>query len=210
MKIIGPFHQIITLVNLPLRGKLKDEELEIIHNGGIVTENGKILKIGVFEELVQEFKELNVDPSMLERLNKLAYNYLASDLVGLASLQGVGINEKFISLNDYKNLIIALAEDKVNSASAKKILTIITDTNNQDWKKEGLESLLKEYTQNNDEEALAKIVTEVLTKNAKAVTEYKSGKTTVIQFLLGQTMAATRGKASPEVLKRLLEQELAK
>lgn len=61
MKIIGPFHQIITLVNLPLRGKLKDEELEIIHNGGIVTENGKILKIGVFEELVQEFSTANIE-----------------------------------------------------------------------------------------------------------------------------------------------------
>ena len=61
MKIIGPLHQIITLANLPLRGKLKDEELEIIHNGGIVTENGKILKIGVFEELVQEFSTANIE-----------------------------------------------------------------------------------------------------------------------------------------------------
>ncbi|HPS28427.1 MAG TPA: Asp-tRNA(Asn)/Glu-tRNA(Gln) amidotransferase subunit GatB [Candidatus Paceibacterota bacterium] len=163
-----------------------------------------------YEELTQQFRELNAEPLMLEKLNKLAYNYLASDLVGLASIQGAEVDEKFISLNDYKNLIIALAEDKINSASAKKILTIITDSNNQDWKKEGLESLLKEYTQNNDEEALTQVVAEVLTKNAKAVAEYKGGKTTVIQFLLGQTMAATRGKASPETLKRLLEQEMGK
>ena len=163
-----------------------------------------------YESLTQSFKELQKGSLVLEKLNRLAYNYLASDLVGLTSLQGVEVSEEFIHQADYKNLIIALAEGKINSASAKKILVIITDANNQDWKKEGLDGLLKEYTQNNDTEALAKIVAEVLAKNVKAVSEYKGGKTTAIQFLLGQTMAATHGKANPEVLKKLLEQELAK
>jgi len=88
-----------------------------------------------YEGLTQEFRELNAEPLMLEKLNKLAYNYLASDIVGLASLQDVKVDEKLIYPNDYKKLIVALAEDKINSASAKKILTIITDANNLEWKK---------------------------------------------------------------------------
>ena len=36
VKLIGPFKQIVTLANLPLRGKLSDEQLEIIENGGIL------------------------------------------------------------------------------------------------------------------------------------------------------------------------------
>lgn len=51
MKIIGPFKQIVTLANLPLRGKLADEQLEIIENGGILSENGKIVDVGDFEVL---------------------------------------------------------------------------------------------------------------------------------------------------------------
>ena len=51
MKITGPFKQIVTLANLPLRGKLSDDQLEIIENGGILSENGKIVDVGDFEVL---------------------------------------------------------------------------------------------------------------------------------------------------------------
>jgi len=51
MKITGPFKQIVTLANLPLRGKLADEQLEIIENGGILSENGKIIDVADFDVL---------------------------------------------------------------------------------------------------------------------------------------------------------------
>ena len=51
MKLIGPFKQIVTLRNLPLRGKLSDEQLEIIENGGILIKDEKIEEVGNFEEL---------------------------------------------------------------------------------------------------------------------------------------------------------------
>ena len=51
MKLIGPFNQIVTLRNLPLRGKLSDEQLEIIENGGILIKDEKIEEVGNFEEL---------------------------------------------------------------------------------------------------------------------------------------------------------------
>ena len=43
MKLIGPFKQILTLNNLPLRGKLSDEQLEIIENGGILINNDNLM-----------------------------------------------------------------------------------------------------------------------------------------------------------------------
>ena len=50
MKLIGPFKQILTLNNLPLRGKLSDEQLEIIENGGILINNDKLIEeVGDFE-----------------------------------------------------------------------------------------------------------------------------------------------------------------
>lgn len=51
MKLIGPFKQVVTLANIPLRGKLSDDQLEIIENGGILINEDKIEKVGNFEEL---------------------------------------------------------------------------------------------------------------------------------------------------------------
>lgn len=61
MKLIGPFQQVITLANLPLRGKLADEQLEIIKNGGILLENGIIQKVQDFNDLKTEFPEADID-----------------------------------------------------------------------------------------------------------------------------------------------------
>ncbi|UQB67695.1 imidazolonepropionase [Epilithonimonas zeae] len=61
MKLIGPFKQIITLNNLPLKGKLQDESLEIIPNGGILTENGKILDVNDFDFLKQKFPDSEIN-----------------------------------------------------------------------------------------------------------------------------------------------------
>lgn len=50
MKLIGPFKQIVTLANLPLRGKLSDNQLEIIENGGIlINEKNLIEDVGNFD-----------------------------------------------------------------------------------------------------------------------------------------------------------------
>lgn len=61
MKLIGPFSQIITLAGIPLKGAVKDEQLEIINNAGILTENGKILQTGNFEDLKKEFPNAHLE-----------------------------------------------------------------------------------------------------------------------------------------------------
>ncbi|QXV65421.1 imidazolonepropionase [Mucilaginibacter sp. 21P] len=51
MKLTGPFTQILPLDGLPLKGTLGDEQLSIIPNGGVLTEDGIILGIGDFDQL---------------------------------------------------------------------------------------------------------------------------------------------------------------
>lgn len=52
MKLIGPFKQIVTLANLPLRGKISDDQIDIISNGGILIDNhGLINNVGDFKTL---------------------------------------------------------------------------------------------------------------------------------------------------------------
>lgn len=61
MKIIGPFKQIVTLAKLPLRGKLSDDQLEIINDGGILVKDGKVEKTASFTELKTEFPAADVE-----------------------------------------------------------------------------------------------------------------------------------------------------
>ncbi|NLR92737.1 imidazolonepropionase [Flammeovirga agarivorans] len=59
-KLIGPFTQIVTLANLPMKGRIEDEQLEIIDNAGVsVDEDGNILAIKTFADFDQDaFKEI--------------------------------------------------------------------------------------------------------------------------------------------------------
>lgn len=50
-KLIGPFKQVLTMQHLPLKGALKDEQLEIIEQAGIYIVDGKIKVVGDFEGL---------------------------------------------------------------------------------------------------------------------------------------------------------------
>jgi imidazolonepropionase len=60
-KLIGPISQILTLSNLPLRGALLDDQLEMINDGGILVEDGKILEIGDFFLLSKTYQDCEID-----------------------------------------------------------------------------------------------------------------------------------------------------
>lgn len=61
MKLIGPFRQVVTLADLPLRGKLSDEQIDVIPDGGIIVNNGKIHKTGTFETLKSEYQDIETE-----------------------------------------------------------------------------------------------------------------------------------------------------
>ena len=61
MKLIGPFKQIVTLANLPLRGKLSDDQLEIIVDGGILIKDGTIGNVDSFENIKNQFPDIEIE-----------------------------------------------------------------------------------------------------------------------------------------------------
>jgi imidazolonepropionase len=66
LKLIGPISQLLTLDNLPLKGALKDEQLEILENAGILIEGELILEIGNFETLKKKAESLGAKLIELE------------------------------------------------------------------------------------------------------------------------------------------------
>ncbi len=67
----------------------------------------------------------------------------------------------------------------------------------------------KGLTQITDESALIAVVRQVLDANPGPVQQFMEGKETVLAFLIGQVMRATRGQANAQVARDLLQHELA-
>jgi imidazolonepropionase len=57
-KLIGPFTEIVTLASLPLKGALRDEQLQPIWQGGILVAEGRIVEVGSFDELHPKASEV--------------------------------------------------------------------------------------------------------------------------------------------------------
>ncbi len=55
MKIIGPFVQVITLDDLPMKGSIKDESLEVLMNSAVAVDDGKIKAVDKFDALRGKF-----------------------------------------------------------------------------------------------------------------------------------------------------------
>ena len=56
---------------------------------------------------------------------------------------------------------------------------------------------------------LEALVVQVLSENPDAVERYRSGKTQIVGFLVGQVMKATKGQANPKIVNELLLSNLA-
>jgi len=66
----------------------------------------------------------------------------------------------------------------------------------------------KGLVQISDEEELSKIVDGVLSKNPEEVEQYRKGKRKLFGFFVGETMRATKGKANPQLVNKLLKEKL--
>ncbi len=125
---------------------------------------------------------------------QLLSNYIVSDISSLAT------DVSKIEPNSISDVIKMIISGELSSRGAKNTIQILIDKGgdpHQIAQKAGL-------IQQNNEEELALIVQNIITQNPKIVDEYKAGKLSVIQFLVGQGMKATGGAANPSVLKELI------
>jgi len=60
-KLIGPFSQILPLSHLPVKGRITDQQLMVIPNGGVSVRNGRIAAVGDFEKLRRENPEIAIE-----------------------------------------------------------------------------------------------------------------------------------------------------
>jgi len=60
-KLIGPFKQILTLAGMPLKGRLRDDQLEIIVDAGVLVADGLIKAVGKFDQLRSKYISVAIE-----------------------------------------------------------------------------------------------------------------------------------------------------
>jgi aspartyl-tRNA(Asn)/glutamyl-tRNA(Gln) amidotransferase subunit B len=65
-------------------------------------------------------------------------------------------------------------------------------------------------TQVADVGALEALVDQAIAANPKAVADFKGGKVVAAKALIGQVMKASRGKANPAMVDRLVQEKLSR
>jgi len=169
-----------------------------------------------FEKVISELEQWakEIMPEVVQknflRLTKICANYMLTDLQGLLKEAPHHFFQKsgggLITPENFAEFIVLIYEGKISSRIAKMVLTEMFST--------GADPShiieIKGLSQITDEAEIEKIVKEVLSKNQKAVQDFKKGKANALQFLIGQIMQETRGKASPQLVNKILKNERKK
>jgi len=135
---------------------------------------------------------------------RAAANWVMGDLSGLLKQEGKEITESPVSARNLGALVALIASGRISGKLAKEIFPKMFATGDAPesiMEREGLQQI-------SDEGALAKIIDETIAAHPKQVEQYRSGKTAVGGFLVGQVMRATRGQADPAAVNRMLTERL--
>jgi aspartyl-tRNA(Asn)/glutamyl-tRNA(Gln) amidotransferase subunit B len=190
----------------------EQKEKRLMDEYGISPENVNVI-VGdkdlaeYFEEVASEIKEkINCCEFGAEegKCLKLAANYMVSELQKHLIKNKQTIKEIKITPENYAELVAFIASGKINSSAAQTVLEEM-------YKNGGDPSQIiaeKGLLQMDDEAALEKIIQEILGKNQQSVEDYQNGRNNALQFLVGQVMAATKGKANPSAVNKMLLEKI--
>jgi aspartyl-tRNA(Asn)/glutamyl-tRNA(Gln) amidotransferase subunit B len=137
--------------------------------------------------------------------SKLASNWVMGDVLKIINEQKISILDFPVSAQNLGKLINLITSSKISSQIAKDVFPIMLEGNRDP----NLIVEEKNLLQITDTSQIEKSVDYVLGSNPTQVEEYKSGKTKVLGFLVGQVMRETKGKANPQIVNDLLTKKLS-
>lgn len=139
-----------------------------------------------------------------KKISKLITGWITNKLGGLMGAENKTIKDVDITPENFAEFLTLIYQSKINTTSATKVLEIMF--------KEGRDpsDVLDEgdFEQIKDESVIDNAITKAINENTKAVEEYRSGKINAIQFLVGQVMKETRGKADPKTVREKIENKI--
>jgi aspartyl-tRNA(Asn)/glutamyl-tRNA(Gln) amidotransferase subunit B len=162
------------------------------YDAGVLTGQGRAL-VAYFEDVARRTGDA-----------RTACNWVANQVLATLKERKVEIAEFPLSSERLAELIVEQKSIGLNKQMAGEVFNRMLE--NESSAKEAIEALgIKPVA---DTGALVEIVRRALSANAKAVADFKAGKTKAAQAIKGAVMRETKGTARPEVVEQLILEEI--
>lgn len=140
----------------------------------------------------------------LYRDPKVVSNWIMGEFLRLLKNRNLGVLETKLTPTHLAEMLFLLDEGAISGKIAKLIFEEMFQTG-----KKAQEIVVERgLVQISDERELVPVVEEVLVANPKVVEDYREGKEKALAFLVGQVMKATRGRANPQLVNRLIKERV--
>jgi aspartyl-tRNA(Asn)/glutamyl-tRNA(Gln) amidotransferase subunit B len=161
-----------------------------------------------FEAVLAELRRIPGIPYLTQSPDvanaKHVANWVVNDVGSFLNRDDISILQSRVSANQLANLLARIFDNTLSSKLAKSVFEAM-------WAGEGSADEIierKGLKQISDSGVIAKIVDEVLAANAQQVADYRAGKDKAFNFLVGQVMKASQGKANPAQVNEILKKKL--
>jgi len=146
-----------------------------------------------FEECVKSYKN-----------EKAVANWIMGDIMAQLNSRNVGIGDLGFPSSSLTGLLKMIDSGSISGKMAKEILLEAIESKaapEEVVRKKGLSQI-------SDSAKIEEAVNLVLAREARSVKDYKNGKKNAFDFLVGQIMKETKGKANPAVVNKILNKIL--
>ncbi len=150
-------------------------------------------------DMFEETVKLGADP-------KLASNYLMVDVNAYLNKEQKELKETKLTGEGLAGMIKLITDGTISSKIAKTVFAELIENGGK------AEDIVKAkgLVQVSDTGQLSAWVNEALDNNPQSIEDFKNGKDRAIGFLVGQIMKASKGQANPQMINKMLLEEIAK
>lgn len=136
---------------------------------------------------------------------KAASNWIMGEMMRILNEENKSIEECPLRPEQLAEMLKLIDDGTISGKIAKTVFEEMFKSGKD------AEAIVKErgLVQINDEGAIEKVVDEILSKNQEEVARYKAGDEKLLGFFVGQVMKATKGKANPQIVNKLLKKKLS-
>lgn len=135
---------------------------------------------------------------------KKVSNWIMVETIRLLKEKEMDADEIQFSPVNFAKLIDLADSGRITGTVAKEVFELLFERDmdpEQYVEEHGLKTV-------DNEAVLRAVVEQIMEENPKSVSDYRGGKEKAIGYLVGQTMKAMKGKASPDIVSRLLKELL--
>jgi aspartyl-tRNA(Asn)/glutamyl-tRNA(Gln) amidotransferase subunit B len=136
---------------------------------------------------------------------RLAANWIVNDIAGLQRARGLPPDRLPVSAQQLQDLLEALDAGELSGRAAKELLPQLGEGEAVLTAAARLDLLVL-----SEEAVILDAVLETMEAFPAAVRDFRAGKRAAIGRLIGETIRRTGGRASPDQVRRVLEEELSR